>query len=83
MLSAWAWSAALCVILRRECQDFVIEDFGPRPSALTGRSGTVLGPHPIERADNGAAEQITGFLRLRSVMGHDAVEYDDDWRTSA
>jgi hypothetical protein len=68
---------ALRVVLRRELHDFVIGEFGPGHRRKRCRLGAVLGPHPIERGGNQAAEQITGFLCLRSVLGHDAVEYDE------
>lgn len=60
--------------LRRQCLDFVIEGFGIRLRRVQPRRlRTVFGPHLIERADNDAAEQITGFFRFRSVIGQHPV----------
>ena len=75
--SAWDLRERLLVVLRRECMDFVIESFGPGRRPRQYRSDTVLGRHLIERADHGAAEQITGVRRLRPIMGHHAAEQDE------
>src|SRR6185369_12429824 len=72
-----ALERALIFVLGRESVDLVIESFGRRPWLQLRSSGTVLWPHLMERADNGAPKKITGFLRLRAIVGHEAVEHDD------
>jgi DNA-binding transcriptional MocR family regulator len=57
------------VTLRRELLDFVIEVLRPGGARQLHRSCVVTGPNPLEGADNRAAEQVTGFPSLWSVMG--------------
>jgi hypothetical protein len=67
----------LPVILRGEILYFVDQNFAAAGRHLQLGTPRTAFWRAIESVGNGAAQQVTNFLRFRPVMSQDAVQQDD------